>query len=288
MNCLFLRREYGNANTFPEIGTALNDCTWKQISQIAAGGMASSYFKVGDSKRILLNGSIGAGLTLSGYLTEVFIIGINHNGAENTIDFGTFRTPTGINIALCDSKYENASTDGTKYFSIQHTTNSNSGGWKGSQIRYDVLGSTNISGGDATASTTTNPISGTLMAALPEDLRAVMKPMTIYRDNVGGTSSAASNVTATVDYLPLLARYEIYGVTTNGNIYEKDYQKQYEYYSAGNSKIKYCHNDVDEPAFWWNGSPANYASGFCKTDDDGDAGVQQVVFSFGLAPIFRV
>lgn len=57
-----------------------------------------------------------------------------------------------------------------------------------------MLGSTNTNDGDATATTATNPVANTLMAALPSDLRAVMQPMTIYTDNTGGGSGNASYV----------------------------------------------------------------------------------------------
>ena len=52
------------------------------------------------------------------------------------------------------------------------------------------------------------------MAALPADLRAVMKPITKYTDNIGGGTNDAGNVTASVDYLPLLAEKEIFGSRT--------------------------------------------------------------------------
>ena len=77
------------------------------------------------------------------------------------------------------------------------------------------------------------------MAALPSDLRAVMKPMTIYTDNTGGGSNTASYVTASVDYLPLLAEFEIFGTRSYANSAEQNYQQQYQYYKNGNSKVKY-------------------------------------------------
>ena len=79
------------------------------------------------------------------------------------------------------------------------------------------------------------------MAALPADLRAVMQPMTKYPDNKGNSSNVAANVTKTIDYLPLLSEFEIFGARSYANQYEKDYQAQYAYYSAGNSKVKYRH-----------------------------------------------
>ena len=133
----------------------------------------------------------------------------------------------GTDICLVDGNYNSYSTNGTKYFNMNHSSNTNAGGWKGCDLRYDVLGSTNTNDGDATATTATNPVANTLMAALPSDLRAVMQPMTIYTDNTGGGSDNASYVTKTTDYLPLLAEYEIFGTRTYANSAEKNYPAQF-------------------------------------------------------------
>ena len=195
----------------------------------------------------------------------------------------------GTDICLVDGKYDGYSTNGTKYFNMNHSSNTNSGGWKGCDLRYDVLGSTNTNDGDATATTATNPVANTLMAALPSDLRAVMQPMTIYTDNTGGGLDNASYVTKTTDYLPLLAEYEIFGTRSNANSAEKNYQAQYDYYSAGNSKVKYHHSATDSTAWWWGRSPRyNTGGGFCAVSVFGDAGINNARYSFGVAPIFRV
>ena len=127
------------------------------------------------------------------------------------------------------------------------------------------------------------------MAALPSDLRAVMQPMTIYTDNTGGGSDNASYVTKTTDYLPLLAEYEIFGTRTYANSAEKNYQAQYAYYSAGNSKVKYRHSATGSAAWWWGRSPF-YGNGgyFCFVDTGGNANYTGARFSNGVAPAFRV
>lgn len=273
----------------PAVGTALNDCSWEDISKIAAGGLAANYFAVGDRKAVAVSGTVGTQSVSGTYYT--YIIGIAHNGATNTIDFGTFKTALsgGTDICLIDSKYGSNSTDGTKYFNMNHSANTNSGGWKGCDLRYDVLGSTNTNDGNATATTATSPVSGTLMAALPSELRAVMKPMTIYTDNTGGGTDTASNVTSSVDYLPLLAEYEIFGARTYANSAEKNYQAQYAYYSAGNSKVKYRHSATSSTAYWWERSPYYTGSNtFCTVDTNGAAYYTGAGDALGLAPAFRV
>ena len=185
---------------------------------------------------------------------------------------------------------------------MNHWGNYNYGGWAGCDLRYDVLGSTNVApsgygsaassgrkGNDATSTCATSPVANTLMAALPSALRAVMKPMTIYTDNTAGGSDTASYVTKSVDYLPLLAEFEIFGSRSYANSAEKNYQKQYDYYKAGNSKIKYRHNSTSSTAIWWERSPYyNISNPFCVVYGGGNASSNSARFSNGLAPAFRV
>lgn len=275
-----------SGTSFPVMGKSLNEYTWAEISAISQAGLGSTYFSIGDTKAVHIKGTVG---TLEVDDTfYVYIIGFDHNGATNTIDFGTFKTANGVDVCLVDSKYESYSTDGTKYFNMNHSSDTNSGGWKSCDLRYDVLGSTNTDGDDAGATTATSPVSGTLMAALPSELRAVMKPMTIYTDNTGGGSDTASYVTATVDYLPPLAEFEIFGTRSYANSAEQNYQAQYAYYSAGNSKKKYRHSAISS-ARWWERSPYyNTAHYFCAVSASGSANGYTPHASYGLAPIFRV
>lgn len=270
---------------------ALNDTSWETIRNISDAGTGANYWSIGDRKAVTVNGTVGTQAVNGTYY--VYIIDFNHNSSHegNGITFGTFKTALsgGTDICLIDGKYNNTSTNGTKYFNMNHSSSTNSGGWKGCDLRYDVLGSTNTNDGDATATTATNPVANTLMAALPSDLRAVMRPMTIYTDNTGGGKDTASYVTKTIDYLPLLAEYEIFGTRAHANSAEKNYQAQYAYYSAGNSKVKYCHSATGSTAWWWGRSP-NCDNGytFRTVNTSGKAGSSDAVASIGIAPIFRV
>lgn len=178
-------------------------------------------------------------MEISNYETYVYIIGFDHNGATNTIDFGTFKTAAsgGVDVALIDNHYDINSTDGTKYFNINHWGNYNYGDWKGCDLRYDILGSTDIApssygsavttsrvGYDASLTCATNPVLGTLMAALPSDLRVVMKPMITHSNSKD--SSGSYGIITTVDYLPLLAASEITEVSSS-TFPEKDYNTIY-------------------------------------------------------------
>lgn len=273
------------------VSSVLNENEWSVIKSVADAGNGSNYWAVGDRKAVAVNGTVGTQAVNGTYY--VYIIGFNHNSSRegNGITFGTFKTALsgGTDICLVDGQYNDYSTNGTKYFNMNHSSNTNSGGWKGCDLRYDVLGSTNTNNGDATATTATSPVAGTLMAALPSDLRAVMKPMTIYTDNTGGGNNTASYVTASVDYLPLLAEFEIFGTRTYANSAEQNYQQQYAYYSAGNSKVKYRHSATSSTALWWERSPI-YSNGnfFCIVNTNGNASATSAGYSYGLAPAFRV
>ena len=271
------------------VSTTLNDNTWATISDVASKGTGANYWSVGQCKAVSVSGTVGTRSISGTYY--VYILGFAHNGASNTIDFGTFKTALtgGTDICLIDGKYNSDSTNGTKYFNMNHSSNTNSGGWKGCDLRYDVLGSTNTNDGNAGTTTATSPVSGTLMAALPSDLRAVMKPMTIYTDNTGGASNTAAGISTSVDYLPLLAEFEIFGSRTYANQYEQNYQKQYTYYSSGNSKVKYKHNSTGSAAWWWGRSPSyHYSLAFCLVYTNGSASSSDASYSYGVAPAFRV
>ena len=240
--------------------------TWDDIKAISDAGTAASYFATGDTKSLTLNGTVGT-LALNNLKVDAFILGINHNASRegnNRIHWAIGKI-SGVQIALCDSYYNNGYEDGRKAFNMNHWGNWNRGGWKGCDLRYDILGSTNKApsgyGSAAQAGRTgydpvsydivNSPVANTLAAAFPKDVRKVLKTVTKYTDNVGNASGdTAGNVTASVDYFYLLAEHEVYGGSrTYANSYEKNYQAQYDYFKAGNSKQLYKH-DARTTAVW--------------------------------------
>lgn len=244
----------------------LNDTTWAEIRQISDAGKGAEYWNVGDCKGVHIKGMVGP--RSINQTLYVYILGFNHNSAleGNGIQFGTFKTALtdGIDVCLIDYVYNTNYDNGSKFFNINHWGNYSYGGWSACDTRYDVLGSTNKApsgygsakvsssiGYDAPSDTTTNPVTNTLMAALPSDLRAVMKPITKYTDNVGDKSNVAGNVTASVDYLPRLAEFEVFGTSKYANQYEQNYQAQYDYYNAGNSINKKKFNETDSSNITW-------------------------------------
>lgn len=293
------------AQFLPVQGKSLDSYSWEEISQVSEAGLGATYWNVGDCKGITVSGTVGTQSISGTYY--VYILGFNHNSTleGNGIHFGTFKTAAsnGTDVCLIDGKYNSNDTSGTKYFNMNHKGNYNYGGWKACDLRYDVLGSTDQQpsvynaaktsgcvGYDASTATATKPVTGTLMAALPADLRAVMKPIKKYTDNVGGGTDVTGNISSSLDYLPLLSETEIFGGNrTYANQYEKNYQAQYAYYAGSNSKVKYRHSATGSTAFWWERSPY-YNNGyyFCFVNTSGSAAAYNANYSLGLAPAFMV
>ena len=261
------------------VDPVLNNNDWATIRAVSDANQGANYWSVGDTKSITINGKAG-NFTFSNYTVDAFIVGFNHNSTKegsNRIHFLIGKSGEKL-VGLCDSGYGNEQTS-AGYFHM-NTFKTNSGGWNGSAMRKTLLGNNG---------TPSSPTANTLMAALPSDLRAVMKPATKYSDNTGGGSDTASYVTSTTDLLPLLSEFEYHGARTYANSAEKNYQAQYDYYKAGNSKVHYKHNATATAANVWCRSV--YSSGsstFCRVNTDGSAGNRNAYHSCALAPCFFV
>ena len=255
----------------------LNSNTWAAIKAASDAGDAANVWSVGDTKSIRLNGKVG-NFTFSNQSIDAFIVGFNHNSSKE----GGQRTHFAIGkisgklVALCDSQYGNEQTS-SGYFNM-NTSRTNSGGWNNSNMRRNILGNTG---------TPSSPPANTLLAALPSDLRAVMKSVTKYTDNTGNGSNVAGNVTATTDYLWLFAEFEVFGTRYIANEYEKNSQAQYAYFSAGNSRVAYRHSSTVTAVWWWLRS-AHYgtSNAFCTVTTDGSYANGHASWSAGVVAGF--
>ena len=268
--------------TLSFVSSTLNNNEWSVIKSVSDAGQGANYWSIGDRKAVTLNGTVGK-LSLSNVTTYAFIIGFNHNASvegANRIHFQLAKTALsgGTDVCFCDNQYgpdSGWSSSGAGYF-VMNASNTNSGGWKSSQMRTNICG------------TSLSSYSGTIIAVIPAALRAVLKSVTKYTDNTGN-SSAASAVTATTDYFFLLSEFEVFGSISYGNTNEKNKQAQYAYYSAGNSKIKYKHNGTSTAAAWWLRSPrASNSSYFVFVFADGTVDSDGAYYSLGFAPGFCV
>ena len=82
-------------------------------------------------------------------------------------------------------------------------------------------------------------------------------------------SNSSGNVTTTTDYLFDLSEFEVFGTRSYANQYEQNYQAQYDYYKAGNTKIANNHTAVTTAVWWGLRSP-------CYGSNNGFVGVWTV------------
>lgn len=253
-----------------KVFVTLNDYSWAEISAVSASGDAKNLFSVGDTKSIVLNGTVGKTI-FSNVKIDAYILGINHNAeveGNNRIHFciGKVNNKT---VGLVDNEYNTAQSH-SGFFTMNYSSNTNNGGWNSCYMRNDIMQE--------------------IKSALPTDLQNVLKTVTKYTDNTGGgNGSSVSFVIATTETICLEAEFEVQGVITYANTYEQNKQKQYDYYKNGNSKVRYKYNSMNDAVWWRNRSPSAAASGsFCTVYTNGSANSYYSQRSLAIAPCFYV
>lgn len=135
-----------------------------------------------------------------------------------------------------------------------NTSNTNTGGWNGSAMRGRM---------------------STYKSQLPAALRNVIKTVKKKSGTGGGSSSGTQQ---TNDDLFLLSEIEIFGTTTYSVAGEGT---QYEWYKAGNSRIKKVNGSASN---WWERSPGSgNTNGFCRVNSSGNAGNGNADNSHGVS-----
>lgn len=135
-----------------------------------------------------------------------------------------------------------------------NTSNTNTGGWNGSAMRGRM---------------------STYKSQLPAALRNVIKTVKKKSGTGGGSSSGTQQ---TNDDLFLLSEIEIFGTTTYSVAGEGT---QYEWYKAGNSRIKKVNGSAN---YWWERSPlSGYTYDFCYVNGSGNANSNSANYSCGVS-----
>ncbi len=135
-----------------------------------------------------------------------------------------------------------------------NTSNTNTGGWNGSAMRGRM---------------------STYKSQLPATLRNVIKTVKKKSGTGGGSSSGTQQ---TNDDLFLLSEIEIFGTTTYSVAGEGT---QYEWYKAGNSRIKKVNGSANN---WWERSPySGNTNGFCGVYSSGNADYYGANISCGVS-----
>lgn len=260
----------------------LADNDWASIREASDAGVAASLWAVGDTKSVTINGTVGDKTTYTNLVIDAYIVGFDHNSAkegEKRIHFKLGKI-NGVDVAVVDVNDGSGQFFSAGYFTFDYTGEGNSVGWENSTMRKEILSS---------HQSPNSPVSKSFMACLPSDLRAVMKSVTKYSDNVGGGTTASSNVTATTDYLWLFSEFELRGTHNQANSYEQNYQKQYDYYKAGNSMVHYKHTDPSTQQVVFTRSVEEDNTGRVCIHDPINGNLYGYVYRvYGISPIFAV
>ena len=140
---------------------------------------------------------------------------------------------------------------GTKY--PMNSSNTNSTGWDGSKMRTETLPE--------------------ILAKMPENIQNGIRAV----NKLTATSGSSSTIKTASDKLFIFSEMEVYGSTSYSYSGEG---KQYDYYKAGNSKVK---NVGSTASWWWLRSPRKNGSGsFCAVAPSGSVGSSAAGSSNGV------
>lgn len=136
-------------------------------------------------------------------------------------------------------------------------TNTNVGGWRDSQMRTQTMPA--------------------LKALMPAEVQAGIRPV----NKLTSAGNQSSSIVTTSDELFLPSEVEIFGSTSYSFAGEGT---QYEYYQAGNSKVK---NQNGSANSWWERSPfSGDSASFCPVRSRGTAGASYASSLYGVAFCF--
>ena len=140
---------------------------------------------------------------------------------------------------------------GTKY--PMNSSNTSMTGWDGSKIRTETIPA--------------------ILAKMPENIQNGIRAV----NKLTATSGTNSTIKTASDKLFIFSEMEVYGSAIKSHSGEG---KQYDYYKAGNSKVKKVGGTV---SWWWLRSPrAKYSYNFCGVNDNGSIAVVSAATAIGV------
>lgn len=252
----------GTAKDMPDVGTALKDCSWQQVANVANAGKGDDYWNIGDTKDMTLS---------TGEVVTMQVYDFNHddksdgNGKTN-ITFGTQNLMANTRA-------------------INPGNNTNFYGWEGSDLRGWMNGvSTTYAGTNYTSGTTS------LYAQLPVEIQSGIKPANKY---TSGGYNNPTNVTSK-DKIFTFSEVELYGTNTNSII---DEGTRYPIFTDNASLIKNISNGSGIACHYWGRStPLNSGVSFLGVYPSGSKSIINADnyigvafgFCFGTAPSYLV
>lgn len=135
-----------------------------------------------------------------------------------------------------------------------NSSNTNSGGWTSCAMRSTHLPA--------------------ILALMPTEVQNGIREV----NKLTSAGNKSSTINTTADKLFLLSEVEIFGSTPDSEAGEGT---QYDYYKAGNSKVK---NRNGSATYWWERSPrAGASTRFCMVNSDGTATTVGASHAYGVA-----
>lgn len=257
--------------------TNLENISWNAVSRISKAGLATQYFEIGDTKSIVLNGTM-RGVSFNNLSIDLYIIGINHNASKEGANLIHFKLGkiNGVQVALINRADYDDQEGGTF---CMNASGLSKDGWGTTTMRTSILGNDK------------DPIhqtAGTFISLLPEDLRSVMRTATKY-------SYQGSAVAAVTDYASLLSEVEYIGRSLGGHKEELIDNVQYSYYASGNPIYHYPQDDQGQDVYTWTRSVGvrekpQYFTAINTKDSlvNADVTYRDPKVSVGVAPVIYV
>ena len=261
--------KYMNGNievSLEKVSGPFNSNSWDDIKAAVNAGTAASYWKGGDRKEVVLNGTVG-NKSFSNTTTYCYILGFDHNKSVESggahalhIGFGASALSGGAYIAYCDDSYL---YQGPASGFMMNTNYINTGGWNSCQMKSTICPA--------------------FKNALPSDLQSNIRAVIKWQNNGNSTSGQSSS-----NEIWLLSEREIFGSAPNSGY--NDNQQKYDFYEgvtdwSAAPKIKYKDTSTSEAIFWWERSArSNSSVDFCYVDSKGAAKETNANFSLGFVP----
>lgn len=260
--------------------TSLNLMSWEDISKISADGTFKNYFKVGDTKRIYLNGTYWVGQTWANIPIDMVVLGIDHNQDQESPGEHRVHWMIGMldgkNVCIDPVPREyNTTSD-----SYGGTINSSSDAvaWVRSTM-YTV----SFDGRSSTPPENYKNIKG----ILPADLLSVMKP--VLKSSLNADRTAMEFVKS---YITIPSIGETRGFVSSWH--ENQFQNGYEYFvkrydETSNLNVSLTSVDIlsGDPKKWWTRTATKLANSiqWYAVAVDGSVAPSSQDISYAIRPL---